>query len=256
MVNIKQVTKVSLIFTMIHSICGLPTNNSSCSATAKSDLDGRDIPSNNATRTTDVYKNGDCINIQCQVSGENIGGSPVWDFDGKYYLPDTYIKTGVEGFSSSIPRCKENDGVYHTGNNADIATKAETQNGHLYSWGGGDNNGPTKGICCSPSGYDDRNTTGFDCSGLTKYAIYQIKQISLVHYTCSQFNDGRGTKYPFEQAQVGDLIFYGTDESKCNSHVAIYAGNNEMVEAKDHETPVGRHPVRDNPNRSPYVVRF
>ncbi|KAI9300308.1 hypothetical protein BJ944DRAFT_234935 [Cunninghamella echinulata] len=240
---------------MIQSVYAVPTEPLACEATAKSDLDGRDIPSNNAKRTTDVYKNGDCIKIQCQVSGETINGSPVWDFDGKYYLPDVYIKTGVEGFSSKYPRCKTNDGVYHTGDNKDIVTKAESQKGQVYSWGGGDNEGPTFGICCSPSGYDDRNTKGFDCSGLTKYAIYQIKKISLVHYTCHQFNDGRGTKIPFEKAQPGDLIFYGTDEDKCNAHVAIYANENEMIEAKDHSVPVGRHPIRHE-NRSPYVVRF
>ena len=123
-----------------------------------------------------------------------------------------------------------------------------------YSWGGGDNNGPTYGICCSPSGYDDRHVKGFDCSGLTKYAIYQVKKISLAHYTCSQYNDSRGKKIAFSNAQPGDLIFYGSDSQKCNEHVAIYAGNGKMVEAEQHGVPLGTHTIRSG--HAPYVVRF
>ncbi|CAO3592046.1 unnamed protein product [Absidia cylindrospora] len=229
-----------------------PPNN--CKVVAKTDLDGRDLPKADATRVPDIYKAGDCIDVKCQLKGETMYDTPVWDLDTKgNYLPDYYVKTGHDGFSDAFPRCPDS-GQYETGSGKDIVAKAQTQDGIQYSWGGGNETGPSNGICCSPSGYDDRNVTGYDCSGLTKFALYQIKKINLIHYTCNQFNDTRGTQYPFDQAQPGDLIFYGTDEQKCNSHVAIYAGDQQMVEARQHEDPVGTHPVRDG--HAPYVVRF
>jgi cell wall-associated NlpC family hydrolase len=89
---------------------------------------------------------------------------------------------------------------------------------------------------------------------LTKYAIFQAKGLSLNHYTCDQFNDSRGQKIPFANALPGDLIFYGTDADQCNDHVAIFAGNGTMVEAREHNVPVGTHPLRTG--HGPNVVRF
>ncbi|KAI8582368.1 hypothetical protein K450DRAFT_278409 [Umbelopsis ramanniana AG] len=223
--------------------------------TAKADLDGRKSPSTSAARTSNVYKSGACINVKCQTTGSTLYGSNIWDYDGKYYLPDAYVKTGYSGFDPKIPRCgSTGGGSSGSGTGAAIVKKAQTQTGLPYSWGGGDNNGPTNGICCSPSGYDDRHVKGFDCSGLTKYAIYQVKKISLAHYTCSQYNDSRGKKIAFSSAQPGDLIFYGSDSQKCNEHVAIYAGNGKMVEAEQHGVPLGTHTIRSG--HAPYVVRF
>ncbi|KAJ2959750.1 hypothetical protein NQZ79_g4858 [Umbelopsis isabellina] len=222
--------------------------------TAKEDLDGRSSPSSSAARTTNVYKSGACINVKCQTTGDTLYGSNIWDYDGKYYLPDAYVKTGYSGFDPSIPKCSSSGGGGGSGAGSSIVKKAQTQTGLPYSWGGGDNNGPTYGICCSPSGYDDRKVKGFDCSGLTKYAIYQTKKISLDHYTCSQYNDSRGKKIAFADAQPGDLIFWGSDSQKCNEHVAIFAGNGQMVEAKEHGVPLGTHPVRSG--HAAYVVRF
>ncbi|KAF7728211.1 hypothetical protein EC973_006492 [Apophysomyces ossiformis] len=229
---------------------------------AKADLDGRSSPSTGASRTSNVHKSGDCVKVQCQTTGDSIYGSNIWDFDGKYYLPDAYIKTGYSGFNPNIPKCKGSGGGGGSGGGSTgggktgqaIVKAAQSQAGWPYSWGGGGNSGPTNGICCSPSGYNDSHKKGFDCSGLTKYAVYQATKISLDHYTCSQYNDRRGKKIPFAQAQPGDLIFWGSDSQKCNEHVAIFAGNGKMVEAKDHSVPVGTHPLRGG--HAPYVVRF
>ncbi|KAH8551469.1 hypothetical protein BGW37DRAFT_537962 [Umbelopsis sp. PMI_123] len=219
--------------------------------TAETDLDGRSAPTANATRTANVYLTGDCIDVKCQAIGDTLYGSNVWDYDGTYYFSDYYVKTGYSGLDPNIPVCNISTS---RGTGADIVAKAQTQNGIVYSWGGGDNNGPTDGICCSPSGYNDTNVIGYDCSGLTKYALFQAKGISLAHYTCDQFNDTRGQKLPFNSIDIGDFIFYGTDADQCNEHVAIFAGNGTMVEAREHGVPVGTHPVRTG--HSTYVVRF
>jgi hypothetical protein len=101
--------------------------------------------------------------------------------------------------------------------------------GTPYRWGGGTYSGPSRGICCSPGGHDGRVGVGFDCSGLTLYAVYQASkgQIALGHYTGNQISDPRGRPVPINQLQAGDLLFYGNP----THHVAIYFGDNQMVEA-------------------------
>lgn len=101
--------------------------------------------------------------------------------------------------------------------------------GTPYAWGGGNYSGPTRGICCSPGGYDGRLYFGFDCSGLTLYAVYQASKgrIALGHYTGNQVADPRGRPVPTDALQAGDLLFFGSPPH----HVAIYYGDNKMVEA-------------------------
>ncbi|MEV5568482.1 C40 family peptidase [Spirillospora sp. NPDC052269] len=102
--------------------------------------------------------------------------------------------------------------------------------GTPYSWGGGTYSGPSFGICCSPGGYSGARTLGFDCSGLTLYAIYQASKgrIALGHFTGDQMSDGRGVKADLNALQRGDLIFFG---SGVPHHVAIYFGGGQIVEA-------------------------
>ncbi|MFG2085540.1 C40 family peptidase [Spirillospora sp. NPDC048824] len=114
--------------------------------------------------------------------------------------------------------------------------------GTPYAWGGGNYSGPTQGICCSPGGYDGRNYFGFDCSGLTLYAVYQASRgrIALGHYTGNQIADPRGTAVPTDQLKPGDLLFFGNP----THHVAIYYGDNKMVEAPQTGDVVKISPLR------------
>lgn len=77
-----------------------------------------------------------------------------------------------------------------TGNAATAIEAALAQQGLPYSWGGGGPNGPTTGICCSPSGQDGRTVTGFDCSGLTVYAFAQAG-ITLPRTAAAQAGTGQ-----------------------------------------------------------------
>lgn len=105
-----------------------------------------------------------------------------------------------------------------------------------YSWGGGDNNGATYGIVEDEYPYcNDTLVIGFDCSGLSKYSVYQATGISLIHNAQHQFNDPRGVHVPISEALPGDLFFYGTDSSSdAIYHVTIFAGEEIMVEAPGH----------------------
>lgn len=94
-----------------------------------------------------------------------------------------------------------------------------------YSWGGGDENGPTYGFA------QGANTRGFDCSGLTLFA-YGHAGIHLDHYSGSQWNQGRRISSRSD-LQPGDLMFFAYDPSNSATihHVALYIGNGKMIEA-------------------------
>lgn len=132
-----------------------------------------------------------------------------------------------------------------------VIARAQSQIGVPYAWGGGDANGPTKGIRDGgvADSYGDYNKVGFDCSGLTLYA-FAGAGISLPHYTGYQYQ--KGTQVPASQMQRGDLIFYGPGGSQ---HVAIYLGDGTMIEAPQSGSNVQISPVRQS-GMAPNVVRL
>jgi cell wall-associated NlpC family hydrolase len=65
--------------------------------------------------------------------------------------------------------------------------------------------------------------SGFDCSGLVMYVYAQLG-VSLAHYTGAQWSETE--PIPLSAAEPGDLIFFNG-----LSHVGIYLGNGQMVDA-------------------------
>ena len=118
-----------------------------------------------------------------------------------------------------------------------------SQLGVPYSWGGGNANGPSRGID------QGANTVGFDCSGLMLYAFAGVG-IKLDHYSGSQYNAGR--KVPSSQMRRGDLIFYGPNASQ---HESMYLGDGMMLEAPYTGSVVKISPVRTS-GMTPYVTRL
>ncbi|MCZ4562022.1 NlpC/P60 family protein [Rhodococcus sp. IEGM 1401] len=99
-----------------------------------------------------------------------------------------------------------------------------------YVWGGGNINGPSGG--------------GFDCSGLTSYALYKASggKVTLPRTSETQWNVG--SEIPMELAQPGDLLF-GNFGPAGPGHVAIYMGNGQMVHAPQRGDVVRVAPVFD-----------
>jgi cell wall-associated NlpC family hydrolase len=124
-----------------------------------------------------------------------------------------------------------------------VIRRAVSQMGVPYSWGGGNANGPSRGID------QGANTVGFDCSGLILYAFAGVG-IKLPHYSGSQYNAGR--KIPSSQMRRGDLIFYGPNASQ---HEALYLGDGMMLEAPYTGSQVKVSPVRSS-GMTPYVTRL
>ena len=87
---------------------------------------------------------------------------------------------------------------------------ARKQIGTNYVWGG------------------EQEGVGFDCSGLVQ-AAFKNTGVSLPRVAQDQYN--ATTKVPsLDQAKAGDLVFYGADNQHI-THVGIYLGNGEMVDA-------------------------
>jgi peptidoglycan DL-endopeptidase RipB len=124
-----------------------------------------------------------------------------------------------------------------------VIKRAGSQMGVPYSWGGGTLNGPSKGV------EDGANITGFDCSGLMRYAFAGVG-VLLPRFSGDQYNAGR--HIPQDQARRGDLIFYGPGGGQ---HVTMYLGNGQMLEASGSAAKVTISPVR-RPGMTPFLTRI
>jgi cell wall-associated NlpC family hydrolase len=184
--------------------------------------------------------NGATITIVCQVYGQSVTGTygttRVWDRLGSGgFVSDAFVHTGSDGLVA--PLCRDSDGPTPAPTTraakvrATIAAATSMTGRYPYSWGGGTYSGPTTGICCSPSGVDDRRTVGFDCSGLMEYAYHHGAGLRVSSTSRSQYADG--PRIPISQLRAGDMVFWGTSTSTPSSihHVALYAGDGKIVEA-------------------------
>ncbi|MGD9970301.1 MAG: C40 family peptidase [Sulfuricurvum sp.] len=79
----------------------------------------------------------------------------------------------------------------------------------------------------TPYGFGNKSGDRTDCSGFTQQVFSQFG-ISLPHSAAEQAQ--LGTPVDLKDLQVGDLLFYRTYKSDP-SHVAIYAGDGQMIHA-------------------------
>lgn len=121
-----------------------------------------------------------------------------------------------------------------------VIRRGMSQLGVPYAWGGGDVNGPTRGIRDGgvADSYGDYNKIGFDCSGLMVYAFAAVG-FNLPHYSGYQYTSG--TQIPVSMMKRGDMLFYGPGGSQ---HVALYLGDGMMLEAPQSGDVVKVSPVR------------
>jgi peptidoglycan DL-endopeptidase RipA len=120
-----------------------------------------------------------------------------------------------------------------------VVMRGLSQRGVPFSWAGGGITGPSRGKGTGAM------TVGFDASGLMQYA-YAGAGIRLPRSSGEIYRTGQ--KVLPQQAQRGDLIFYGPGGTQS---VAMYLGNNQMLEVGD---VVQVSPVRAN-GMAPYLVR-
>jgi cell wall-associated NlpC family hydrolase len=168
-----------------------------------------------------------------------------------------------------------------------VISRALSQRGVPYTYGGGNTQGPTASTVPAPSTVAEANAipgfgtapgasfgtevqtpqlgpaqlatapaagsvatpgvVGFDASGLIQYAFAGVG-IKMPRSSGEQYKVGR--KVLPSQALPGDLIFYGPDGTQS---VAMFLGNGQMLEATDPAVTVS--PVRTN-NMAPYLSRM
>ena len=94
----------------------------------------------------------------------------------------------------------------------------------------------------------------FDCSGLVQQA-WHAAGIEIPKFTRTQYLQG-GQQLPVNQAQPGDLVFWGYDrDPNAIHHVALYLGNNQVLQAPQPGQNVETRPIWDNGQLMPMAVR-
>ncbi|MDA5279880.1 NlpC/P60 family protein [Streptomyces sp. Isolate_45] len=172
------------------------------------------------------------------LAGYNAGWGWVDEYDG---VPPRSFAGGetydyVQAILASIPRF-EGQGrlqVSGKGNGPDALRRAGTRLGTPYSWGGGSPAGPTTGFCDGVNGYlngscSASRTAGFDCSSLVQYAYWPSTQ--LPRTAAPQF--GATSSRPVARADLkpGDLLFWSHGSAESIYHVALYAGDGNVLHA-------------------------
>lgn len=165
--------------------------------------------------------------------------------DDSEYYEDDVVTTDPGTGGGEAPNVTGSEGVEI------VVSRAMSQLGVMYAWGGGDEDGPTLGIRDGgvADSYGDYKTVGFDCSGLMVYAFAGVG-ISLPHYSGYQYTSGR--QVPIANVQRGDMIFWGGGGSQ---HVALYLGDGMMIEAMQSGTAIHVTEVRYS-GIQPYAVRL
>ncbi|MFQ4147911.1 C40 family peptidase [Arthrobacter sp. LAPM80] len=109
--------------------------------------------------------------------------------------------------------------------------------GGPYQWGG---NGPT----------------AFDCSGLVQQAFAAAGK-SVPREGTDQFW-AAPQRVPLSQMRYGDLLVFDDDGSGRFGHIAIYVGNNQVVQALYYGYPIQVTPLANMPTMKlyPYAARY
>lgn len=155
---------------------------------------------------------------------------------------DGAVVTSSQQAAPAIPAPESNriDAVAWWANDVDtggtnIVTTAEAEIGVPYSFDGGNQYGVSAGTSGPGMGYD--------CSGLTLYAVYQATGRVLPHSAHLQYNDDAsygGTRVAQSALQPGDLVFYKGARGTLTEpgHVGVYIGSGKIVNAYDTGTAV------------------
>lgn len=212
-----------------------------------------------AAKAVGSLKSGTKVTIICQISGQTVTGkygrTAIWDKISNGYISDAYVYTGSD--SRVAPTCGTSKPAPKPSSNVAkviAAAKSQTGKGYSYSWGGGGKGGPSYGICCSPSGYNDTHRYGYDCSGLMQYVFWHALHKDIGGSTYYQYRTSKGYKVAKSKVQAGDMIFYG--HGSTTTHVALYIGGGKMIEAAPPRNRSSVHVTSVRWSGSmPYVVR-
>ena len=139
-----------------------------------------------------------------------------------------------------------------------VLTRALSQLGVPYAWGGGNAAGPTRGISDGGGPADragDSAKTGFDCSGLMVYAFAGIG-ITVPHQTQAIWARFGPPITDHNLIQPGDMIMLSANGTPTAvDHVGLYLGNGRVLDAPESGTTVRIEPnIWANPYWSAHFI--
>ncbi|MGX2947078.1 NlpC/P60 family protein [Enterococcus alishanensis] len=161
---------------------------------------------------TAIYKGGWATDptylVKLQNAYQNLGTKFQWLDQEAIAQHGTAPYDGAGSASGSIPSNSDSESEsMDSSKRAEIVELAESRLGIPYVWGG-------------------RNwDSGMDCSGLT---MLVYKKVGIEIPATSETQSSAATRVSKEDVQRGDLVFWG--EPGRSSHVAIYVGDNQMIE--------------------------
>lgn len=165
-------------------------------------------------------------------------GAALWDGSAGVACQDATRRGPVavarQGTQVIVPAQAGVAGVIQAPNEpAAIAlASALSQLGVPYAWGGGNAEGPSRGISDQGGEADqhgDFNKIGFDCSGLTLYAWAQAG-VALPRTAAEQMARGQAV-LSYAARAPGDLLFRGSPPHHVALYLGAIGGSDYMVEA-------------------------
>lgn len=134
------------------------------------------------------------------------------------YIYKTQIETeGLEDVADTTPQVIEKEETANTSKGEEIVATAKKYLGGKYVYGG------------------NNLATGVDCSGFAQQIMKKCG-ITIERSSRSQYASN-GIKVSVSEIQPGDLVFYGSNGVTVD-HVAIYAGNNQIIHASSAKTGI------------------
>lgn len=111
-----------------------------------------------------------------------------------------------------------------------IADRALRWLGWPYTFDGGNAAGPTYGNAVDYDSRNDAHVYGFDCSGLSLYAV--TPWLNLDHDAATQYSQAGSVHPAPAELQPGDLVFWSNNGTVTGiGHEAIYLGQGQVVQA-------------------------
>ncbi|MFZ3476060.1 NlpC/P60 family protein [Streptomyces sp. 2.9] len=173
------------------------------------------------------------------LAGYNAGWGRVDEYRG---VPPRSFAEGetynyVQNILRDIPKFQGGGSLIEipgTGANSNALRRAVARMGTPYSWGGGTPAGPSTGFCDRYNGYlngqcSASSTVGFDCSSLVQYSYWPSNH--LPRTAAPQYNATSHRAVARNELKPGDLLFWSKSGASSIYHVAIYAGDGNVIHA-------------------------